>query len=82
MIHSNQDLFRLVERLVQQLEDAGDSQEAMALRDAMSISSVPGEVLEEVRAALERVRGTTRYASAGVQADVEDAVRYITRILG
>ena len=82
MIHSNQDLYRIVEKLARRLEETGEIGEAGALRDAMSISSVPGEVLEEVRAALQRIRRTTPYGSPDVRADVEDAIRYVTAVLG
>ena len=81
MISGNHELYRTVERICQSLDESGERQVAGSLRDAMSISSIPGEVLEEIGAALNDVRRTRAYESPDMRTDVEDAINYIDRVL-
>ena len=58
MISSNTELYDAVEKLSKALQDAGQQQWCESLKDAMSISSVPGEILGEIRLQLRNLRKT------------------------
>lgn len=48
MISNNSELYDTVRSLIRQLTAAGEVKWSFALSDALSISSVPGEVLGEI----------------------------------
>lgn len=52
------------------------------LRDALSISTVPGEILGELRLALRRVRRHPLYAHGEIRAGVDEALDALDLALG
>ena len=82
MISSNTELYVAVERLSRALQDAGQQQWGESLNGAMSISSVPGEVLGEIRLQLRNLRETQIPDRLGLTPQLSEALAYLERILG
>ena len=67
MISNNNDLYDTIQSLSNQPSDAGAKGWSAALNNALSISSVPGEVLGEIRVQLQKLRSVEfRYASDSI----------------
>ena len=58
MISNNSELYDAVEKLSKALQNAGQQQWSQSLNDALSISSVPGEILGEIRLQLRNRKET------------------------
>lgn len=58
MILSNSDLYVTVKAISEELQQAGEEQWSVALSDALSVSTIPGEVLGEIRLQLQRLRSS------------------------
>ena len=82
MISSNTELYVAVERLSKALQDAGQQQWGESLNEAMSISSVPGEILGEIRLQLRNLRETQIPDRLGLTPQLSEALAYLERILG
>lgn len=82
MISSNTELYVAVERLSRALQDAGQQQWGESLNGAMSIGSVPGEVLGEIRLQLRNLRETQIPDRLGLTPQLSEALAYLERILG
>jgi hypothetical protein len=81
-IANNYDLYAFVRELADEL-DPEDASLAGDLRDAVLVGSLPGEVLEAIHFALERVKKTALYTSRiDRRRKVDDALSYITELLG
>jgi hypothetical protein len=81
-IAENRALFDLVADLAERLEARGASAPAMDLRNAVSISTAPTEVLGEVRIALRRLRDHPDELDAADVHQLRSALAYLDRILG
>lgn len=81
-ITNNQELFGRVREIAAVLYDGGANEAANALLNALSISSVPGEILGEIRLALEHVRRSPLYEQENVRWRVEEGIAYVGRVLG
>ncbi|WP_050726528.1 hypothetical protein [Vulgatibacter incomptus] len=77
IIVSNQELFALVRELADILRDEGAEELADVLSDALSISSLPGEILGEIRVALRRVREDALYKRIDVRRPVDGGIAYV-----
>ena len=82
MITTNQDLYDVVRNIVDALQRAGEVELAADLGGALSISSLPGEILGETQLQLERVRASRISDRIDVRKAVDEAVRYIKSALG
>lgn len=82
MLRNNDDLYMLVRELCRILSDLGGQELSEDLRDALSISSLPGEVLGEILLSLKRVRAHSIYAQCSVQGRVDEGIEYVRRVLG
>ena len=82
MILSNGELYILVGELSRALRDAGEEQMASNLDDALSISTLPGEILGETRAQLMRLRAARTYQQVHFRKKVQEAIDYITAAIG
>lgn len=63
MIKTNQDLYKTTETLISELKVCGEKVWADKLEDALKISSVPGEILGELRfqvRELQKMKSKTR----------------------
>lgn len=82
MISSNTEFYDAVERLSKTLQDAGQLRWSESLKDAMSISSVPGEILGEIRLQLQNLRETEIPDRLGLTPQLAEALAYLEQILG
>lgn len=82
MLSNNSELYDTVRSLIRQLTAAGEVKWSFALSDALSISSVPGEVLGEIRLQLQRLQASSIAAQLGLEQQVNGGIRYLNDILG
>ena len=82
MITTNQELYDVVGDLMNALRKAGEPNLSEGLHSALSISTLPGEVLGEIRLQLERVKGSRPYDQIHIRRAVDEAIRYINGALG
>lgn len=82
MIKNNADLYATVDQLIATLLHEGEQRLASVLRDALGISSLPGEMLGETRVRLKEVRQSPHYRRLDIRSKVDDAVKYIDGVLG
>jgi hypothetical protein len=80
-VSNNDDLYEVVRELAAAFERAGRNAIAKELRDALSISTVPGEVLGEIRNRLDDLRSAGVALTAVELARVDDALAYLTQVL-
>ena len=81
MINNNADLYDTVHSLRDKLREAGEEDWSLALDEALSISSVPGEILGELRLQLQRVRGGPVGNQLGLNGQIDEALSYLNQIL-
>jgi hypothetical protein len=81
-IADNRALFDLVAEVAESLEAGGVSASATELRHAVSISTVPTEVLGEVRIVLRRLHEHPEALEATGAPELGSALGYLDRILG
>jgi len=82
MISSNSELYDAVEKLGKALENARQQQWSESLNDALSISSVPGEILGEIRLQLRNLKETEIPDRLGLTPQLSEALGYLEKILG
>ena len=81
MITNNTELYTVLDELVAELAQLGASKLVFALETALGVSSLPGEVLGEVRIQLLRVRESRFFENAAVSSKVDASLRYIEEVL-
>lgn len=77
-ITTNSELYSTVRELSRSLRNAGEEQLAAELEDALLISTLPGEILGETRAQLQRLTEARSYQQVDFRKKVKEAVDYIT----
>lgn len=82
MIGSAGELFEAVGELAAELRRLGDEQAARDLAGALAASTLPGEVLGEVRVELLKVEQSRAAQTVHVRAACKEAIAYIDRVLG
>ncbi len=82
IIESNENLYETVRELVGALQNVGASEQASDLRMALRFSSMPGEILGEIRRALRRVRDHAAYGEWDIRTRVDEGIAYVDRVLG
>jgi hypothetical protein len=82
MISNNSELYDAVEKLSKALQNAGQQQWSQSLNDALSISSVPGEILGEIRLQLRNRKETEISDHLGLTPQLSEALGYLEQILG
>lgn len=77
---NNKELFDTIREIARALRSTGSIDVANALEEALSISTVPGEILGEARL---RLKGIPRSDLDGsdLEAKVETAIRYLDTVL-
>jgi len=80
MIRTNNDLYQAVNELIRTLDNTGEQELASGLHDALGISSLPGEILGEIRLQLRRL-SESLCSRIDIQAIVDDSVHYIDSVL-
>jgi hypothetical protein len=81
MIQDNNAFYNSIEQISQELEIAGQHQWATSLREALSISTLPSEILGEARLQLRRLRTSNVSATLGFMGRIDEAIRYLNRVL-
>jgi len=79
---SNYDLYESMRKLISDLYDEGAEELAGCLSDAMSISSIAGEVLGEIRLALLKIRQHLLYKRVDIRTGVDEGIEYVDNVLG
>lgn len=80
IILSNDQLYAAVRRMVVSLEECGMNGDADKLRAALSVSTLPGEILGEIRLVLQGIeRGRLPKAA---DYEIASEITYITSVLG
>ena len=81
MINNNRDLYDIIRRVRDSLREAGEEEWSSALDDALSVSSVPGEILGETRLQLQRLRAAQVANQLGLNGLIDEALAYLNQIL-
>jgi hypothetical protein len=81
-IQDNRELYAVVLELCESLQELGADALAVDLKGALSVSSLPGEVLGEIRLSLQRIREHEAYARLDVRRRVDDGIAYVDKALG
>jgi len=81
-INDNAELYATVRLILGALQDAGEHESSAAIDRALSFSSLPGEVLGEVRAQLLRARDLPALRTDEPRRLTEVSLAYLDRVLG
>lgn len=81
-VRSNQELFALVRELAGTIDNLGGPDTAKPLREALSISTLPGEVIGEVRIPLRHLRSLGVCQRQDVLHRIDQAIAYIGQAFG
>ena len=79
-IKNNEDLYTTIESLIIELRAAGEEAWSSALNDAMSISTVPGEILGEIKLQLKKLRASRVPDGLNLKSQIDEAISYLDRI--
>lgn len=81
MIQSNTHLYQEINKIIAVLKQSGEIVYAKKLDDALSVSTVPSEVLGELRIVLLELNETKLLDELKVKIAVNDSLKYINTIL-
>jgi hypothetical protein len=81
MLKNNNELYTLIDELCETLPRHGAAASADELKRALSVSSLPGEVLGEVGRALNRLARLDPYSHPDVRDRVDEAAAYLRAVL-
>jgi len=82
MIVDNSDLYSAIAALSQQLRSYGEEEWSSILDEALSISTLPGEILGEIRLQLLKLRASEVPMRLGLKWQIDDALSYLDHVLG
>lgn len=81
MIQSNKDLYQSINKIILLLRAGGRSSYVKQLEDALSISTVPSEILGETRIVLEKLAFSEFVENIEIKQEVNASLSYINSIL-
>lgn len=81
MIQSNKDLYQKINKIIEVLKSSGDQRFSQKLSDALSISTIPSEILGESRLAIFELKKTDLPEQLNIKNEVEESLQYLNRIL-
>jgi hypothetical protein len=81
VIESNDDLYDAVRTLADDLEAVGDGARADQLRDALAISTLPGELLGEIRNRLRALAQSDSASTLDGRHRIAEALAYLDGVL-
>jgi len=81
-IENNNALYASVRMLCRILDELNATDLVSDLRGTLSVSSLPGEVLGEIRLSLRRVHDHKVYSRVDVGRHVDEGIAYINKTLG
>jgi hypothetical protein len=79
IILSNKELYDAVRATISKLEVVGMKAAAKELQDALSISSMPGEILGETRLVLQKIENEP--VSEDISYEISSEITYINSVL-
>ena len=82
MLFSNFDLYALVNQISDVLLQQGYGEWSNRLLNAMSISTLPGEILGELKLCINALLKEEFVAGLGIKSDLENATSYLNKVLG
>ena len=80
MIQSNKDLYQKINEIIDTLKNAGHNVAASQLEEALSISTVPSEVLGETRMALMDINSSELPKQLNIENEIQAALDYLNGI--
>lgn len=81
MIESNVALYQKINIIISVLISSRNEIYAKKLSDALSISTIPSEILGETRLVLEKLNKTELPKLLGIGNDIEESLKYLNKIL-
>ena len=81
MIQSNRDLYQNLNEIIRILNLSGEQEQAKQLEDALSISTVPSEVLGETRLVLINLKNTKLIEKLNLKIKIEKILQYLNSVL-
>lgn len=82
MIKPNGGLYDAVKQLARRLETTGDASSAIALRSTLEVSTLPGEIFEELACRLEALKRCPHYQRLDVRMAVDELLEALDHALG
>jgi hypothetical protein len=80
--NNNRELYALVRELSAALDQFGAAKLSNELRGALVASSMPSEILGEVRLALQAIKAHEAYRRLDIRSRVDDGIAYVSRAFG
>jgi hypothetical protein len=80
IISTNQQLYAAVKSTSVSLENQNLKEEADELKEAMSISTLPGEILGEIRLVFRKIKRRAKL-SAELNLEISNEINYIDSVL-
>lgn len=77
----NAELFRTVDDIISYLKLSGRNDNAVRLEESLSVSTVPGEILGEIRLTILEI-SQERFNDQKIEQKVTSALEYLNDILG
>lgn len=81
MIHSNNELFQKINHVMKMLKIYGYSKVATQLDEALSISTVPSEILGEMKIVLMDIHSSVLPKQLGIENEIREVLEYLNRAL-
>lgn len=81
-VASNAHLYAFVRALSEELRRQGEKEWSSNLMNALTISSVPGEILGETRLQLHILRSSRLAIRLHLEERIDEALRYLDQVLG
>jgi phage-related minor tail protein len=82
MVTSNEQLYSRIRELIAVVGKAGEDALAAKLTDALTASTLPGEILGEVRLQIQELESTELSKRLNIQRQIKEAIEYIDSVLG
>jgi len=77
MISNNKELFERIKTLSQELRKKKKAELANKLNTAITISTLPGEILGEVRLTLDKIKEADVYDENSIKEIVDESLKYL-----
>ncbi len=81
MIQSNKALYQEINDMIDVLKASGEQEFSRKLSDALSISTVPSEILGESRLAIVELSKTDLPERLNIQSKIDESLTYLNKIL-
>lgn len=82
MFSSNQELYVYIELLIKKLDNANEALWSLSFREALAISSLPGEVLGKLWLTLREFQTTKIPKQLGIKDEIQKLTEDLGKVLG